>query len=395
MADPFYAWHVGSLRDGRITHQVPLVSTSWTQVMDDAGALSGTLLLADPDVAQLNPRNIAEPARCFLAVSYTDAQGTETFLDGGPIWTHSYETSTRQLTIGAAGVWSYYDHRKVLKVLAAGVNPSTDKNVYSALSLGTIAKRLVQLAHTHTNGALPIVLPADEAGVEARTYNGYEMTSVAEALRTLTKAANGPEIQFLPRRRSDDPRFLEWVMRVGTAEQPLLSQLGPDWEFDASPARSAVGNITVTSDGGTLADRWWVQGAGTDKSTMFGRADSTLLQDAGYPLLEATDTQHAGEDAAKKQTNIDDYALADLVGSQRRIETWALAVQRDGVKDEADELTGATVASWRVGDWVSATPPADDPYLLGGEYRTRITQIAGDDSNLVQISLQPTIEVVV
>lgn len=382
MAAPFYSWHVGTLVDGRLTAEIPLISTSWSLVMDDAGAVSGTLPLADPDVAKLNPYLIAEPCRCFLAVSYTDENGTETFLEAGPIWTHAYDSSSKQLTIGGAGVWSYYDHRKVLKVLAAGVNPATDVNTYSNLSLGTIAKRLVQLANMHTAGALPIVLPDDEASVNTRTYLGYEMNGVGDALRNLTKDQNGPEIQFVPRRRSDDPRYLEWVMRAGTAEAPLLSQAGADWVWDMTVAQSSVGGVTVNRDGTTVADRWWVQGAGTDVSTMFARAESSTLSDAGFPLLESADTGHAGEDGAKLQATIDAYAQADLIGSQGPLETWTLAVQRD---------EPPVVGSYRPGDYVSVTVGDDEPYIPAGTYRTRMTGISGDDTNAVSIQLAPTI----
>lgn len=372
-----YVWHVGTLRDGRITTDIPVSGSSWSTVMDDAGQLQVVLPLADPEVAALNLYVAAEPCRCFLAVAYIDPGGTETFLAGGPVWTHAYDGGSKQLTIGAAGLWSYWDHRKVLPVLAAGVNPATVTTSIIS-SLGTTAKKLVQLAQTHTAGSVPVVLPADESGTIETDYPGSSMTNVGQALRDLAAMENGPEIQFVPRRRSDDGRYIEWVMRVGTVAQPLLTQVGDDWIWDDSAADSSVTAISATRDGSVMGTRAWIQGAGTETSTLFGRADSTRLTDVGFPLLEVQDS---GQETTTTQAALDAAARAKLAASARPSETWSVKVRRD---------VEPRVGSYSVGDWVSITL-ADDPYLPAGSYRTRITSIAGDDSADVSLGLAPTL----
>jgi hypothetical protein len=415
----FYSWHVGTLRDGRITNDLPMVDTSWSVVMDDAAPLSGSLILTDPDVAALNPYLTAEPCRCFLAVSYTDPDGTETFLAGGPIWTHAYDDTTKTLTIGAAGLWSYYDHRKVLPVLSAGVNPATVTTSMTS-SLGTIAKQLVQLAHTHTAGALPVVFPADESGSNVRTYAGSAMTQVGQALRDLTGVQGGPEIQFVPRRTAADPRYIEWVMRIGTTAKPLLSQAGDDWTWDATVPKSSVTGISVNRDGTQMADRAWEQGAGSDISTLFSQANDTTLTTAGFPLLEVLDSTHTD---VTVQATLDTWVAGLLASSVRPVETWTVKVRRDEPPN---------VAQYAVGDYVSLTiggltrlgvqtatvdgndvtlvtdggdtvglldgnPTASSepvttvhPYLPSGTYRSRILSISGDDSYDVTLQLAPT-----
>lgn len=378
-----YVWHVGTLVDGQITTEIPVVfgQSQWQRVMDDAGTLQATVALSDPTVKALNLRVAAEAARCFLAVGYLDDTGTETFLDAGPIWSHSWDADTRLLTLRAAGLWSLWDHRMVLPVLAAGQSPSAVSTTYSGLSLGTIAQRLVQLAQTHTAGSVPVVFPGDETGTNTRTYPGYSMDLIGDELRNLTKVEGGPEIQFVPRRTEADATKLEWVMRAGTTETPLLTQMGSDWIWDLSTPRSSASGLQVTRDGSAMVATQWVQGAGTDVSTLFGRADDTTLTSVGFPLLEAIDTSHSGENGASVQATIDGYAAEDLARTNRPVETWTVTVQRDDAP---------TVGTYAVGDWVTLTVGGDD-YIPDGDYRSRITSITGDDTNQVKIALASTL----
>lgn len=373
-------WYSGTLRDGRITTQLfAAVNTQWQDVMDDAGPLSLALPLANDDVAALNPYLVAEPCRCFIACAYTDPTGTETFLAGGPVWTHNYDSRTQRLTVAGAGIWSYYDHRKVLPVLAAGDSPAEADSAYTALSLGTIAKRLVQLAHTHTAGSVPIVLPADEAGTDERDYPGYEMNAVGQMLRNLTGVDNGPEISFVPRRKASDTRYLEWVMRVGTIAQPLLVQSGKDWIWDTTVKKPSVTALTVNRDGTAMGSRAWVQGSGSQAGTMFGRADDTTLTAGGFPLLEVTESGHESDN---DQAVLNGWATGLAQRSQRPVETWTITVRRDQLP---------RVGSYAVGDWVAITIGDDEPYLPSGTYRARIVSKSGDDTPNIQVQLMPTL----
>lgn len=376
-----YSWYVGTLIDGKISHEIPVSTASWQSVMDDAGTFTITTALSDPQVSGLNLRTSAEPARCFLVCAYIDGDGNETMIDGGPIWSHSYDAASKVLTIRAAGLWSLWDHRVVLQVLAAGVDPATVSSTYSSLSLGTIAQRLIQLAQTHTGGNLPVVFAGDETGTNTRTYYGYDMTMVGDALRNLTAVQGGPEVQFLPQRNPADLTSIQWLMRTGTTEQPMLTQMGSDWIWDLSAVQSSASGLTVDRDGSAMADRAWVQGAGTDVSTLYGRADDTDSITAGFPLLEMVDTSHSGENGATVQATIDGYAAEDITLWNRPHETWTFTVQRDDTPP---------VGSYRVGDWVQLVITGD-PYLPDGTYRSRITNLAGDTTNQVGVTLAPMI----
>lgn len=369
-----YVWYSGTLVDGRIRRRIPVSSSSWSVVLDDAGALQLDATLADPAVADLDLRNSAEPCRCFLAVAYADEQGEETFLQAGPVWSHSYDAAAKRLTIGAAGVLSYYDHRLVLPVLAANVSPASVTTTATG-SLGTIAKRLVQLAHTHTGGALPIVFPADVAGTDSRDYPGNSPALIGQAIRDLANTDGGPEVQFVPRRNPADGRFLQWVMRIGTPTQPLLVQVGADWTWDAAVPKSSVNGISVARDGSSVATRVWQQGSGTDNAVLYGRADSTVLLGAGFPLLEV---QGSGTETVTSQTQLNAQARGLQTKSAKPVETWTVRVRRDAAPN---------VAAYSLGDWARLNI-AGDPYLPDGDYRMRVTGKSGDESTDVSLTLQ-------
>jgi hypothetical protein len=374
---PGYTWYAGTLRDGRLTTKLPTLSQSWTAVLDDAGTLAPVLTLSDPDIAKLNLYLNAEPCRCFAAVAYTDEQGTETFLEGGPIWTHGYDDETQRLTIGAAGLWSLWDHRKILPVLSAGQSAAAVTTSYTT-AFGTIAKRLVQLAQSHVAGSVPVVLPSDEGGTQKRVYAGSELGWVGQALRDLTTVDGGPEIAFVPRRQATDGRYLEWVMRVGTAAQPLLVQAGQDWRWDQTAARSSLGGISVNRDGSLMGSRAWDKGNGSDTAMLIAQADSTVLTDIGFPLLEV---EGSGQEAITDTAVLAGFARGLLTAAARPKETWTVKVRRDG-----NPNAGAT----GIGDWATIIVKPDS-YLPAGPYRSRILSKSGDDSLDVTMQMSPTL----
>lgn len=374
-----YTWHVGDLRTGRITATLPLASTSWSTAIDDAGSLSGSLPLASGLWTDI--RAWTAPGQSFLAVAYLDSTGYETFLAGGPIWTRRLIESSGMLTLGAAGLWSYYDHRKLID--AAGLaDPARSTLTYSAVTLATIAKRLIQVAAAHTGGALPVVLPddvtaaADEA--HTRTYPGYELAWIGDRLRQLTAVQGGPEIQFVPRRRVDDPRFLEWVMRAGTEAAPLLTQAGADHVFTHGVPKSAVRDLDIAEDASSLGFRAWVTGEGEAEGKPIARVDALDLVNSGYPLLEVEDTTAGSVSSPGTLT----ARAAELASAATRpVETWKATVDRD---------SPPTVGIYTAGDWCRFRV-GPHPLLDAGEVRRRITSVSGDDTGTVVLELAPTV----
>lgn len=373
-----YRYYTGDLRTGKISRPVDL-SGSWSSGFDGSGSVSGTFPLRSGEWK--NARADAATAKQFLAVSYTDSLGTETFLEAGPIWTTDFDDPTGVLTINAGSLDSYFSHRKVMAVLAAGQNPATTSITYTSAQLGLIAKRLIELAQSHTGGHLPIVLPSDAdlggAGTAAtRTYPGYELGNLGERLQQLREVDGGPEIQFVPRRRTDDPRYVEWVMRIGVQPTMMLTQTGPPWVFDRTVPKSSVAGISIASDGSGIGTRAWAAGQGEGEGRPIVVTDDDTLLGFGYPLLEV---EQSSTDTVSETTTLDAYTRALLARSARPIETWTVKVNVNGRPN---------VGQYRPGDWATLRIK-DHIYQPDGDYSMRILSIAGDTSDYATLSLAP------
>lgn len=373
-----YRFYVGDLRTGKIARPVDLTGGSWSLPLGEPGTVEGSFPLASAEWG--SARSDAAAGKAFLAVAYVNEAGDETMLEAGPIWKSSCPWETSVLSLSAAGLHSYFDHRKVLPILAAGETASDVEVTYTGSQLGLIAKRLVQLAQSHTGGNLPIVLPSDvELGgagtTHERTYPGYELAWVGERLKQLSEVDGGPEVQFVPRRRTDDPRYIEWVMRIGVAPSMLLTQSGRPWSWDARVAKSDVRGISVSSDGTKMAFRQFAAGQGQAQGRPIAISqDLTLIDDAGFVLLEG---EVSSTDSVDDPDLLPQYSDAALAYSQRPIESWTATVSRDGMP---------TVGQLRPGDWASFVIQ-DHVYIPDGTYSMRVLSIAGGESDAVTLTL--------
>lgn len=405
--DGHYRWLVGDLRTGRIGKTID-VKGSWSTVFDGADTLSAQFPIyafrnmetvvgfgegyfgmgpfGEGELSQV-PRQVwpdaisdSTPGKAFLAVAWVDGFETEHWLAGGPIWVQDFDEASGTMTLGAAGLESYYDHRYVLPVLVGGQKPQDVTSYWQAAQLGLIAKRLVEQAHSWTAGAPPVVLPSDAslggAGTaHERTYPGYELGKVGQRLRQLSDVENGPEIQFAPRRRTDDPRFMEWVMRVGVeASDMMLSQAGPAWLIDATVPKNMVANIRRTVDGSVLVTDAYAAGQGQGEGRPIEVASSSMLTDAGFLRLE-------GEKQSTDSVSNADTLLAHAEGflARRGRPAEKLTVTVDA------QTWWKRAAGARAGDWL--TLKAEGRVAIqDGTNDLRILAISANDDATVDLA---------
>jgi hypothetical protein len=372
----------GDVTTGKILATLPTTEDggAWSTVLNRAGSVECTIPLRTLDPATLPSVLLAtEPVHRYLA-AVTD---TGHVLEAGPIWAHDLDETTGHLRVGASGLWSLLNTRRAIPAPPWPNNRVQEAVLtWSSLSLGTIAKRLIAESETHTGGGLPIVLPADEAGADGRTYHGYESAMIGERLTQLCEVDGGPDLALQPRLTTDGTH-IEWVLRTGTVADPLLHQVGADWQWDRGAVRSALRLLSVHVDASNMASRAWVFGAGSEEAQLIGYNATATLTDAGYPLTE-TDTARTDEG---EQASLDAYAVALRGSSSRPWSTWDLEVS-----DGAEVSDGVpTLGAYRPGDWCQVSIPVGHEYLRPGAYRSRILAISGGLNRKVRLRLAPTL----
>jgi hypothetical protein len=367
-----YRHSFGDLRTGRILEEYLVDDMSWSRPLNDAGTANGTLNLEDADVRTSEPRFTCAVARSFWMIEWDEVP-----VWGGVVWTHQYTRKpSRRLKLGAAGLWSLFDHRKAVAALAYAQAPGEAADLgWSGISLSTQAKRLVQAALAPVGGNLPIVLPADIAGDSVRNYPAYNLSWIGDLLANLTAVEDGPDVEFTIERNPARESYVRWRMRTGN---PLLEQTGDYWRFDDTVPESPVTDLSVKIDGSKMGTRAWVPGEGQERDMLLGLQEDPELVDAGYPLLEVEDTTHK---TTGDPLTLDAHAW-DLVSRRSRpTEQWDLTVRADA--------PDASLGQYAPGDAALLTVE-DDGFIPDGEHAVRIIGMSsGSNRSDVTLELAP------
>src|SRR5689334_2722493 len=112
MATPVYTYTIHDLASNAQICELPLTGVSFCKKLYDTGTFNGTFTVenrAGSHRTVKDPYDATMPCRRCL---YVWRDGVPQW--GGIIWTRSYDSTNRQIQIGAADFWSYFDHRKVL-----------------------------------------------------------------------------------------------------------------------------------------------------------------------------------------------------------------------------------------------------------------------------------------
>lgn len=362
---------VGDLLTGRRIQTVPVVSAEWSDTLNDAGQISATVKLNDQVVQLLALKGSATPGKAFLAVVDGDS-----VLQAGPIWWHDYDADAKTLSLRASGMWSYFDHRMLIPVLAGFLptSPSADTNLTS--SLQGIARALVVQAQSWTGGDVPVNVPVEIPGDSVRNYRGADLASVGQRLRELTQVEGGPDIRFAPR-WSEDRLGVEWDLLVGTPDEPLLFSAF-ETVFNVGLKGSSVTDLRVRVDGSAVAGQVFATGGRASDDALVAVATGSALSAAGFPLLEKVDSSRS---TITDVNTLQGFANELVLAGARPIEVWSFTHDLG----QQPALTG-----FSTGDFAKVRVH-NDLYLDRGEYRMRILSRSGDIAGRnVKLTFQPT-----
>lgn len=372
---------IGDLRTGRRIVDLPFETLSWMRPRNAAETMQCTVPLSSRLVRKLDLRNATTPAKSFIAVVEND-----TIMAAGPIWTRSYSKATQKLSLAGAGIWSYFDHRQIIPLLADNVNvidPTTGASLAGSntdfvnYSYGLMAKRLIQQSMLWTGGDLPIVFQADElGGTYEKHFLGANLTKLGEGLRNFTQLVNGVDIDFLPQRTADR-LGVQWLLRTGTIAAPEIHGATVQvWDY--SVPHPSIRNLVTKDDAARMTMQAWTTGGKQDGAAVVERARNAGLLDAGYPLLESVDSSHA--DVSVPATLQMYSQLAVRLGRAPE-EQWTF---------EVDATKSPRVGSYWPGDYTDLRI-ANDPWITTSRvpYRKEVAAIAGDqDGKWIKVTAE-------
>lgn len=367
---------IGDLLTGRRINNLNVVTGSWSQVLNDSGDISCTVSLRDPATRRLGLAASATPGKAFLA-----AVQDNNILQAGPIWVHDYDRDTQMLTLTGSGMWSYFDHRVLIPILAGRLptDVTTDTN-FASSSLHDIASFLVSQARSWTNGNVPVTLPSGIAGTAIRNYKGSDLGMVGSRLRELTQVLGGPDIIFQPT-FTTDMLGVTWAMQIGSPTQPLLFGAQDVYFKPSAPKKGSISALKVHSDGTGIASQTFATGGATVGSALMAISTSSVLTSAGYALTEATDTTHT--DAVELAT-VQGYSDELLLLGKSPLQSWSFT--------HDTTVAAPLLGSFRQGDFAQLTIHGD-PYIQDGMSRHRMTSISGDEiGKRVNIVTQPQVQ---
>jgi len=335
-----------SLRTNVIIDELPLTNVRMTKVLNGSGQLQAQVRLGDP---VLSARNVYDLTRPVVRVVYALRDARPWW--GGIIWASDYDSDTSTLDVGCADFWSYFDHRKVLEVLAALPLATSYvaglSKIYTQQDQNVIARALVTLAQSHTAGNIGIVVDGAVSGILLdKTYEGYDLHDTGEALRELANLPEGPDIVFDVSGPDANGRPIR-ILRTGT---PQLGQQGIPHRWDLG------GNLLSykwLSGGGPMATRVFMEGDGTDRGTKIAVAENASFYANGWPLLDTDDVNPDITDDAKLLA--EGQGLLDTVKLPQV--TVELTIKSDMVPSLGD---------FSVGDAGQMVVPAGDLFFTAG-----------------------------
>lgn len=383
MAAPVYTYMVHDLLTNIPLGDLPLTGVSYGKRLNDSGAASGSFHVEnrrDPRRIVRDPYDLTTPCKRCVYIYRDDVPQW-----GGIIWTRRYDSRTRTVQLGLGDWWTYYDHRKILPLLPT--NPAVRYTVAemvarfghpAPIDQNAIARGLLALAHQHPGGNLGVVAdPVDSLITRERTYRGYELGDVGEALRQLAGVQNGPDLLFdVDRQLGADGRPVR-RLRLG---DPGLGQQGSAWVFEYG---GNVVDYTWPSDGTRYASRVLAAGEGMVEGTPIAVAESTDGYPTGWPLVETERGYSTVSDPSVLQAHAD----ADLQAARRPVVLPQLEVRGE---------RWPMVGEWNVGD--DARVVIEDDWLpdrvdtLARIVAADMTPPEGDADEKVVLTMSPLLD---
>lgn len=363
-----WSYLLADLRTNVITAEIPLTGVRISTRLGAAGTMSGTWKIAQ-NWSGGSPYGLTRPARTAI---YALRDGRPIY--GGVVWTSDCDDG-ESVSLGSSDWWSYWDHRRVVPLLSNAQPPVTEianlDITFTQVDQNEIARQLVAIAQSHTGGDIGIVPDVVDSGVlRDRTWHGYELADVGQALKQLSEVEGGPDILFGVAANLDSNGRPIRQMRIGN---PHLGQLASPFVFEKG---AAIQSYRWPSDGTRMVNRAYALGEGSERGAIIAAVENTDSTANGWPLLEADANYSTVTDPATLQA----HAVADRYAGRLPVVLPTLTVSGDGT-DRFGRRVHASTGEYSPGD--DARVIIRDRFFSEGiDVRMRLIDISmspGDD----------------
>jgi hypothetical protein len=315
-----YRYLFADLLTNSILAELPLTGVSFTQQLNTAGTFTGHLLLSGVNAEALNISVGTIPGRTAL---YVDRNGVLVW--GGVVWNRQYNSDSQTMQFQAREFESYFERRKI-----------TTTQVYNNVDQLTIANTLINNAQAIPSGDIGVASTVATSGVlVSRTYYGYELKNVYQAIQDLSKQLNGFDFNIqVAYDGGGNPtkRLVLSYPKSGTTYSPT-SLSAPTFEF---PSGNVI-EYEYPEDASIAANTVYGLGAGSNEGKLIATAtDSAKLAD-GWAVLE-------------QEANYSDITDATMLQSLANGQITATAYPPTTLRVVAPPYENPTFGTYVIGD---------------------------------------------
>jgi hypothetical protein len=209
-----YRYLLGDSLTNEIYAELPLHTTSFTEILNRPGSFTGRMSLKQNSKLNTVLRSALQLGRSAIHVEREGA-----LVWSGILWTDRIDATENRYELNANG-WLSYLERRLL----------TETKTYALVEQVEIVKDLITWAQSQTGGDARIFLDdASPTGiVRDRTYEGFERYTIAELMVNLSNVINGFDFRFEPQWFEGAPRirFLTHYPQTGRSRDLVVDFAG-------------------------------------------------------------------------------------------------------------------------------------------------------------------------
>ena len=278
-----YRYLFADLLTNTINAELPLSGVTFTQALNQAGTFTGHLQLSDIRIK--NTLGTYFAGEVFTLDSDTATGKTALYIErdgilvwGGIIWSRTYDSTSQTMTFSGREFESYFERRRITSTV---VFPSTTDQF-------TMIKNIVDTAQSAASGNIGI--NTGYIGLSGVTIGtaypifAYERRVVFDTILNMSQQASplgfdfsvdvAYDANYVPTKTLNLYYPRKGVAYSSTSPSPML-------EFPGSMVA-----YSYPEDGGSMANKIYGAGAGSNEGQYLATASSAAALTAGYPLLE-------------------------------------------------------------------------------------------------------------